>query len=140
MQETRVQSLGREDPLEKDMVTHSSICVWEIPRTEEPGRPQSTGCREVDTTERPAHTPWCSCLQSLVVCLSCCWSRCLSRCQPCNKQSQVAAGLRAVRPRPGPSRKPLPLQLGGLGPPWGPLPALGDGGWDAVEAPRSWLT
>jgi len=38
MQETRVQSLGREDPLEKEMATHSSILAWKIPWTEEPGR------------------------------------------------------------------------------------------------------
>ena len=38
MQETWVQSLGREDPLEKEMVTHSSILAWRIPWTEEPGR------------------------------------------------------------------------------------------------------
>ena len=37
MQETKVQSLGREDPLEKGMATHSSILVWKIPQTEEPG-------------------------------------------------------------------------------------------------------
>ena len=36
MQETRVQSLGREDPLEKGMATYSSILVWRIPETEEP--------------------------------------------------------------------------------------------------------
>ena len=36
--ETRVQSLGREDPLEKEMATHSSILAWRIPGTEEPGR------------------------------------------------------------------------------------------------------
>ena len=35
--ETRVRSLGREDPLEKEMATHSSILAWEIPCTEEPG-------------------------------------------------------------------------------------------------------
>ena len=38
MQETRVQTLGREDLLEKEMVTHSSILGWKIPRMEEPGR------------------------------------------------------------------------------------------------------
>jgi len=38
MQETRVQSLGGEDPLEKGMATHSSILAWRIPWTEEPGR------------------------------------------------------------------------------------------------------
>ena len=38
MQETWVRSLGREDPLEKEMAAHSSIFAWEIPQTEEPGR------------------------------------------------------------------------------------------------------
>ena len=37
MKETWVQSLGREDPLEKEVATHSNILAWEIPRTEEPG-------------------------------------------------------------------------------------------------------
>ena len=41
MQETWVQSLGWEDPLEKEMATHSSILAWKIPWMEEPGRPQS---------------------------------------------------------------------------------------------------
>ena len=41
MQETRVLSLGREDALEKAMVTHFSTLAWKIPWTEEPGRPQS---------------------------------------------------------------------------------------------------
>ena len=40
-QETRVRSLGREDPLEKEMATHSSILAWEIPGTKEPGGLQS---------------------------------------------------------------------------------------------------
>ena len=43
MWETRVPSLGWEDSLEKEMVTHSSIPAWRIPWTEEPGRLQSTG-------------------------------------------------------------------------------------------------
>ena len=43
MHETWVQFLGREDPLEKEMATHSSIIAWEIPWTEEPGRLQSMG-------------------------------------------------------------------------------------------------
>ena len=38
MQETQVWSLGREDPLEKEVATHSSIRAWEVPRSEEPGR------------------------------------------------------------------------------------------------------
>ena len=41
MQETQFQFLGGEDPLEKEMETHSSILTWEIPWTEEPGRLQS---------------------------------------------------------------------------------------------------
>ena len=47
MQESRVQSLGREDLLEKEMATHSSILAWEIPWTEEPGRLQSMGSQRV---------------------------------------------------------------------------------------------
>ena len=43
MQETWVRSLGQEDPLEKEMATHSSILAREIPWTEEPGRLQSLG-------------------------------------------------------------------------------------------------
>ena len=42
-QETRVRSLGREDPLEEGMATHSSILAWRIPGTEEPGGLQFTG-------------------------------------------------------------------------------------------------
>ena len=47
MRETQVWSLGREDPLEKEMVTHSSILAWRIPWTEYPGRLQSTGSQRV---------------------------------------------------------------------------------------------
>ena len=43
MEETQVQSLGQEDPLKKEMATHSSILAWEMPWTEEPGRLPSTG-------------------------------------------------------------------------------------------------
>ena len=42
-QEIQVQSLGQEDPLEKQMATHSSMLAWEIPRTEEPGGLRSMG-------------------------------------------------------------------------------------------------
>ena len=52
MRETRVQALGWEDPLEKEMATHSSTIAWKIPWTEEPGRLQSMGSLELDTTER----------------------------------------------------------------------------------------
>ena len=47
MQETWVRSLGREDPLQKEMATHSSILGWRIPWTEEPGGLQSTGLERV---------------------------------------------------------------------------------------------
>jgi len=47
MRETWVQSLGREDPLEKEMATHSSILAWRIPCTEKSGGPQSTGSQRV---------------------------------------------------------------------------------------------
>ena len=54
-----VQSLGREDPLEQEMVTHSSVLAWEIPWTEEPGGLQSVGHKESDTTESTEHTHKC---------------------------------------------------------------------------------
>ena len=47
MPETRVRSLGWEDPLEKEMATHSSILAWRIPWTGEPGGLQSTGSQRV---------------------------------------------------------------------------------------------
>ena len=47
VQETQVRSLGREDPLEKEMATQSSILAWRIPWTEEPGGLQSTGSQRV---------------------------------------------------------------------------------------------
>ena len=51
MQETQVQSLGWEDPLEKEIATHSSILAWEIPWKEEPGRLYNPwGGKELDTT------------------------------------------------------------------------------------------
>ena len=47
VQETRVQSLGQEDPLEKRMGTPSSVLAWRIPWTEKPGGPQSMGLQKV---------------------------------------------------------------------------------------------
>ena len=55
MQETWVQSLGWEDPLQKEIGTHSSILAWEIPWTEEPSRLQSKGSQELDTTRGLNH-------------------------------------------------------------------------------------
>ena len=53
MRETQVLSLGREDPLEKEIATHSSTLAWRIPQREEPGRLQSMGSqKEFDRIER----------------------------------------------------------------------------------------
>ena len=51
VQETQVRSLGQEDSLEMRTATHPSIPAWKIPWTEEPGRLQSRGCKESETTE-----------------------------------------------------------------------------------------
>ena len=51
----QVRSLGREDPLEEEMATHSSILAWEIPWTEEPDRLQLWGRKESDTAEVTYH-------------------------------------------------------------------------------------
>ena len=47
MQETQIQFLGQEDPLEKEMATHSNILAWRVPCTDEPGRVQSMGLQRV---------------------------------------------------------------------------------------------
>ena len=56
MQVTQVQSLGREDPLEEEMATHSSIFAWRIPWTEEPGGLQSIGSQRVGYDWATEHT------------------------------------------------------------------------------------
>ena len=57
VQETHIQSLDWEDPLEKDMAAHSIILAWKIPWTEEPGGLYSPwGCKESDMTEQLTHT------------------------------------------------------------------------------------
>ena len=58
MQETRVWSLGGEDPLEKEMATHSSILAGEIPWTEEPGGPQSMELQRVHNWETNTQAGW----------------------------------------------------------------------------------
>ena len=55
VQEKRVRSPGLEDPLEKEMATHSSIHAWRIPCTEEPGGLQSMGHKQLDMTEATKH-------------------------------------------------------------------------------------
>ena len=49
MQETQIRSLGQEDPLEKEMATHTSMLAWEIPWTEEPGRLQTLESQKSQT-------------------------------------------------------------------------------------------
>ena len=66
MQVIQVGSLGQEDPLEKGMPTHSSILAWGMPWIEEPGRLQTRGSQQLDTTE------------GLTLCLSLFLSVCLS--------------------------------------------------------------
>ena len=56
MLETQVRSLSREDPLEKEMATHSSILAWRIPWTEEPGRLPSMGSQRVEHDWATLHT------------------------------------------------------------------------------------
>ena len=57
IQQTQVQSLGQEDPLEEEMATHSSILAWRIPWTEEPGRLQSIVSQRIEKTgELSTHT------------------------------------------------------------------------------------
>ena len=58
MQETWVQFLGQEDPLEKEMAVHSGIFAWKIPWTGEPGGLQSMGSQESDTTEATKPPPF----------------------------------------------------------------------------------
>ena len=60
MQETQVQSLSREDTLEKEVAPHSSILAWKILWTKEPGRPQSTGSKRVRQNGATERTVTCS--------------------------------------------------------------------------------
>ena len=55
MQKTQIQSLGQEDPLEKEMATHSSILAWEISCTEELGGLQSMESQESERTQQVSH-------------------------------------------------------------------------------------
>ena len=89
MQETRVQSLGREDPLEKEMVTHSSTLTWRIPWTEKPSRLQSTGSQSRPrlsdpTSLAPLLCPFiCQRAFELSPCPGCCQYRCTEHWAAC---------------------------------------------------------
>ena len=67
MHETQVRSMGWEDPLEKEMATHSSILAWKIPWTEELEGCSPWGHKESDTTERLTHIAWCSILRDWIL-------------------------------------------------------------------------
>ena len=67
MQETRVQSLGQEDPLEKEVATRPSILAWRIPWTEEPGGLWSVGSQRVGYNIVTEHAGMCSCFTMLSV-------------------------------------------------------------------------
>ena len=67
MQETQVRSLGREDPLEKEMATHSTILAWKIPWTEEPGGLQSMGLQRVGHDWATNTSTLYSCLKWLIL-------------------------------------------------------------------------
>ena len=74
MRGTWVRSMGREDPLEKEMATHSSTLAWEIPWMEEPGRLQSMDTTEVTQQQQQQNsniTYVCVCLCVYVCVLSC---------------------------------------------------------------------
>ena len=64
VQETQVQFLGQEEPLEKEMGTHSRILAWRIPRTEEPDGYRPWGHKQLDTTEQRTltHLLYLSCV------------------------------------------------------------------------------
>ena len=67
MQEMQVQSLGQENPLEKEMTTHSSILAWKFPWMEEPSGLQSMGCKELDATEQLHFHVFIVCLDDLSI-------------------------------------------------------------------------
>ena len=77
MWKNQVQSLGWEDPLEKEMATHSSTLAWKIPWTEEPGRLQSMGLQRVKYDRETSH---CSMSSS-----NCCFLTCICVLQEAGK-------------------------------------------------------
>ena len=80
MQEMQVQSLGQEDPLEKEMATHSGILAWEIPWTEEPSELQSIELQRVrhNLVPKPPQSPQCGILLSEIICIV--FTRCFFVC------------------------------------------------------------
>ena len=96
MQETRVRSLGWEDPLEEEMATHSSILAWRISWTEEPGRLQSMGLQRAghDGETRNTSMRLLLYLVILIVCVSECVCVCV-----CGRGGEREAETEAERQR-----------------------------------------
>ena len=93
MQQTQVRTLGQEDPLEKELATHSNILTWEIPWTEEPGGLQPMGSQRVghdwatNTEHSAVPEPWAAAVTDLQHPLSSGWGEAL--CAPGNLVEQV---------------------------------------------------
>ena len=75
MRETQVQSLGQEDPLEKEIATDTSILAWRIPWTEEPGGLQFMGSQRVNTTKWLTHNQATKQYINVYVCVVCVYTR-----------------------------------------------------------------
>ena len=97
----RVWSLGGEDPLEKGMVTHSTILACRIPQTEEPGRLQSVGSQRV----KHDRSDW-ACIYAL------CWFL------PYNNMNQPSVYICPLPLKPPSHLPPHPTSLGWMGPSW----------------------
>ena len=102
MQETQVQSLGGEDPLEKEMATHSSILAWEIPGTEEPGGLQSMGWQKSQTRLRNNNS------HHFIMLCSFLWPNGVS--QRSVSTHPPISSLPALPPYPTPRWTPCPMQ------------------------------
>ena len=98
MRETRVRSLGWEDPLEKEMATHSSILAWRIPWTEQPSRLQSMGSQRVGHDWATSHTPF----NSSTTGLKAFWNRpleCRSKLIRKRDSGEIQSWVRALPPQ-----------------------------------------
>ena len=112
MQETQVLFLGRDDPLEKEVATHSSILVWRIPWTEKPGGYSPYSCKESDTTE----ATW----QAHVQCIDTCF---LTMDRTHLLEGRPAAGMSCCERTPGLTQAHVLGTLESGGAEWGlPLP------------------
>ena len=130
MQKTRVWSLGWEDPLEKEMATHSSILASRIPWTEEPGRLPSTGLQRVEynwATKPAQHvlSSYPSIHPSSCLWVGHNWATNIFTTLSRSPSQKGAGGLQGLSswPLQGPLAQTLPVPLLVEGPPWLPLPS-----------------